>query len=350
MTSLEARQKLMSSVAESLEGGARKSAACAAIDLQLRTLERWEAQTIDCQPIGDKRPIIIKEPANKLTSAERSEILQICCSTEFMNMTPNEIVPKMAETGRFVASQASFYRILKAEGMVRKSSLRKTSRRNKPTALVALGPCEVWSWDITYLRSPVKGLYYYLYLFQDIWSRAIVGWAIHESESAEFAADAMKRISAEMGVKNVRLHADNGGPMKGATMLATLQKLGVTPSFSRPSVSNDNPYSESLFKTLKYRASYPDCFASIEHAQEWVKVFVAWYNHEHLHSGIKFVTPMQRHHGEDKPILAARKATYEKAKRKNPLRWAGAIRNWNWQARVTLNPDKNLDLIMDKVA
>lgn len=345
MTSLEAREKLMISVAASLEGGARKSAACAAIDLQLRTLERWERR-----PIGDKRSVIVKEPANKLTSTERSEILHACCSDEFKDMTPNEIVPRMAETGRFIASEASYYRILKAEGMVRKSNSRKTSRRKKPKALTASGPCQVWSWDITYLRSPVKGLYYYLYLFQDIWSRAIVGWAIHETESADFAAAAMKRISAEMGVKDVRLHADNGGPMKGATMLATLQKLGVIPSFSRPSVSNDNPYSESLFKTLKYRASYPDFFASIEHAQMWVKDFVAWYNHEHLHSGIKFVTPMQRHTGEDKEILENRKATYEKARSKNPLRWTGGIRNWNWQAEVTLNPDKKLDLIMDKAA
>lgn len=345
MTSLADREKLMTSVAVSIDGGARKSAACAAIDLQLRTLERWETQTI-----GDMRSVIVKDPANKLTSAERSEVLRICCSDEFMNMTPNEIVPKMAETGRFVASEASFYRILKSEGMVKKSSSRKTSRRKKPTALTASGPCQVWSWDITYLRSPVKGLYFYLYLFQDIWSRAIVGWAIHETESAEFAADAMKRISAEMGVKDVRLHADNGGPMKGATMLATLQQLGVIPSFSRPSVSNDNPYSESLFKTLKYRASYPDFFASIEHAQEWVTGFVKWYNYEHLHSGIKFVTPMQRHNSEDKAILENRKATYEKAKLKNPLRWAGGIRNWNWLETVTLNPDKNLDLLMDKAA
>lgn len=345
MTSLNDREKLMTSVAVSVEGGARKGVACAAIDLQLRTLERWEAQTL-----GDMRAIIVKEPANKLTSDERREVLKLCCSDEFKDMPPNEIIPKMAETGRFIASEASFYRILKAEGMVNKSSSRKTSRRKKPTALTASGPCQVWSWDITYLRSQVKGLYFYLYLFQDVWSRAIVGWAIHETESADFAAEAMKRISAEMGVKNVRLHADNGGPMKGATMLATLQKLGVIPSFSRPSVSNDNPFSESLFKTLKYRASYPDIFLSIEHAKEWVTTFTAWYNHKHLHSGIKFVTPMQRHMGEDKVILEARKATYEKAKLKNPLRWAGRIRNWNWQERVTLNPDKNLDLIMDKAA
>jgi len=342
MTTLIDREKLMASVAISVEGGARRSAACAAIHLQLRTLERWEGQTI-----GDKRSIIEKEPANKLTAAERSAVLKLCCSDEFQDMTPNEIVPKMAETGRFIASEATFYRVLKAEGMVKKSSSRQTSRRKKPTALTASGPCQVWSWDITYLRSPVKGLYYYLYLIQDVWSRAIVGWAVHETESADLAAELMKKISAEMDIRDIKLHADNGGPMKGAVMLATLQRLGVIPSFSRPSVSNDNPYSESLFKTLKYCASYPDYFASIEQAREWVAGFVSWYNYEHLHSGIKFVTPMQRHRGEDVAILERRKLTYQKAREKNPIRWGGGIRNWTRQGEVVLNPAASEALKMD---
>jgi putative transposase len=342
MTSLAAREKLMTSVAVSVDAGARKSAACAAIDLQLRTLERWERH-----PIGDKRSVIVKEPANKLTSAERSEILQICCSDEFKDVTPNEIVPKMAETGRFIASEASFYRILKSEGMVKKSGSRKTSRRKKPRELTASGPCQVWSWDITYLRSPVKGLHYYLYLIQDVWSRAIIGWAVHETESAEHAAELMKKISATMEISGVHLHADNGGPMKGATMLATLQRLGVMPSFSRPGVSNDNPFSESLFKTLKYRAGYPEFFASTEHASEWVTGFVEWYNNIHLHSGIKFVTPMQRHRGEDVAILERRELTYQKARAKNPMRWGGGIRNWTRQIEVVLNPAAGETLKMD---
>lgn len=342
MITLADREKLMTSVMASVHDGARKGAACAAIDLQLRTLERWERQTL-----GDKRSIIVKTPANKLTLAERSEVLQTCCSDEFKDMTPNEIVPKMAETGRFIASEASFYRILKAEGMVRKSNSRKTSRRKKPAALAASGPCEVWSWDITYLRSPVKGLHYYLYLIQDVWSRAIVGWAVHEIESSDHAAELMKKISATMKITGVKLHADNGGPMKGATMLATLQRLGVMPSFSRPGVSNDNPFSESLFKTLKYRAGYPEFFASIEHAQQWVTGFVEWYNNVHLHSGIKFVTPMQRHSGEDVIILERRKLTYQKAREKNPIRWGGGIRNWTRQIEVVLNPVAGEALKMD---
>ena len=141
---------------------------------------------------------------------------------------------------------------------------------------------------------------------------------------------------------SLTLHADNGGPMKGATMLATLQKLHVAPSFSRPSVSDDNPYSESLFKTLKYRPSFPDgAFASLAEAREWVTRFVHWYNTEHLHSGIRFVTPESRHFGDDTEILRKRTLVYEKAKLDNPLRWSRQTRNWSVIEEVRLNPGKD---------
>jgi len=221
-----------------------------------------------------------------------------------------------------------------------RSNSRPCRHRKKPEELLATGPNQVWSWDITYLSSIVKGIYYYLYLFEDIWSRAIVGWAVHTNESAENAAEAMEKICAANNIKEVRLHSDNGSPMKGATMLATLQRLGVVPSFSRPGVSNDNPYSESLFKTLKYCAGFPKRFKSLAHADEWTVGFVEWYNNEHLHSGIKFVTPMQRHNGEDKIILAKRKQTYLNAKNQKPQRWSGSTRNWNWEQNVFLNPGK----------
>jgi transposase InsO family protein len=337
------REQVIFSIEEAVVQGARKSVASLSINLPIRTLQRWEHNEL-----GDKRTIIVKHPANKISESERNRVLQICCSDEYKNMTPNEIVPKMAEKGLFIASEATFYRILKANGLVKRFNSCKISRCKKPAELIASGPGEVWSWDITYLRSPVKGLYYFLYLFQDIWSRSIVGWAIHETESSELAAEILKNICVETGIKTVKLHADNGSPMKGATMLATLQRLGVIPSFSRPGVSNDNPYSESLFKTLKYRAGYPEYFGSIDHARTWVKAFVEWYNNFHLHSGIKYVTPMQRHLGLDKAILEIRKITYQNAKRKNPLRWSGNIRNWDWQEKVILNPETKKDLLVDE--
>lgn len=177
----------------------------------------------------------------------------------------------------------------------------------KPRALVATGPNQVYTWDITYLPTQVKGVFLYLYLVMDIYSRKIVGWQVHEEERSALAADLMTDICEREGIRRdqVTLHSDNGSPMKGATMLATLQQLVIMPSFSRPSVSNDNPYSESLFRTLKYRPNYPGKpFADVRSARSWVEGFIGWYNHEHRHSAIKFVTPAQRHCGEDSSILA----------------------------------------------
>jgi len=171
-----------------------------------------------------------------------------------------------------------------------------------------------------------------------------VGWQVHSEELSLLAADLITDICQREGAERhqVTLHSDNGSPMKGATMLATLQELGVMPSFSRPSVSNDNPYSESLFRTLKYRPEYPEKpFVDLPAARDWVSGFVHWYNDEHQHSGIKFVTPEQRHTGEDIQILTKRKAVYEKAKAQNPSRWTGKTRNWDRIKEVYLNPGKS---------
>ncbi len=167
----------------------------------------------------------------------------------------------------------------------------------------------------------------------------------HQEESAEHASYLIHKACLAEGIhqEGLVLHSDNGSPMKGATMLATLQKLGVVPSFSRPSVSNDNPYSESLFRKLKYTPAYPSKpFESIKAARQWVHEFVRWYNEEHRHSAIRYVTPGQRHRGEDRAILEERKAVYEMAKEKNPQRWSGDIRNWNPVSEVWLNPPKEV--------
>lgn len=168
------------------------------------------------------------------------------------------------------------------------------------------------------------------------------------------AADLMTDICRREDVKpkQVTLHSDNGSPMKGATMLATLQELGIMPSFSRPSVSNDNPYSEAAFRTLKYRPNYPEKpFADLQAARGWVQGFVDWYNHEHRHSAIKFVTPAQRHNSEDIQRLADRHQVYLRARSANPLRWSGSIRNWEPIGEVYLNPGKQkVEKEIDKVA
>ena len=173
-------------------------------------------------------------------------------------------------------------------------------------------------------------------------SRKILGWDVHESESSDHAARLVERVRQHAGrdLAGWVLHSDNGGPMKGATMLATLQRLGVVPSFSRPRVSDDNPFAESLFRTLKYRPAYPVAgFASLDDARQWVAAFAHWYNHEHQHSGIGFVAPSDRHAGVDVEILAARRCVYARARRRRPERWSKEQRSWSRPAIVALNPE-----------
>ena len=189
-------------------------------------------------------------------------------------------------------------------------------------------------------------MFFYLYLVVDMYSRKIVGWSVEQTESMELSSALLQRACQQLGVdpKGIVLHSDNGGPMKGSTMLATLQRLGIVPSFSRPRVSDDNPYSEALFRTLKYRPEYPSRpFTSLEEARTWVAAFVTWYNTEHLHSAIRYVTPDDRHFGRDKQVLACRKQTYEQARRHHPERWSGPIRNWQPVGPVYLNPVTDVD-------
>jgi transposase InsO family protein len=194
------------------------------------------------------------------------------------------------------------------------------------------------------MPGPIRGGFFYLYLMLDIFSRKIVGWEVHERESAELAANLVRRAVWAEGclIRPLVLHADNGSPMKGATMKATLERLGVIASYSRPRVSDDNPFSEALFRTCKYRPDWPTSgFASKEDAQRWVAGFVSWYNNEHRHSAIRFVTPNARHTGEDRALLERRTRLYTEARAANPARWSRQIRNWSPVGDVCLNPERD---------
>jgi putative transposase len=257
-----------------------------------------------------------------------------------VDKTPWEIVPMLADRGIYIASESSFYKVLREQQLLAHRLNSNPPKHERPKELIAHAPNQVWSWDITYLKSPVLGMFYYLYMVVDIYSRKIIDWEIRDRESVETSSMLLARACQQEGVEKDQLflHSDNGGPMKGATMLATLQKLGVVASFSRPKVSDDNPYSESLFRTLKYRPTYPTrAFKSIEDAVIWVEGFVQWYNYEHLHSGIRFVTPASRHALQDQAILERRALTYSEARRKNPARWIKKTRNWDPVLSVVLN-------------
>ena len=323
---------------EAVNSGALLSPAAEILGLSARTIIRWRRSKDDI----DKRNGPKQPPLNKLSAQERQELLKTSNCLEFRELSPNQIVPKLADRGIYLASESTFYRVLREENLV---NHRETSKPPSPCPKehVATGPCQVWSWDITYMKSNVKGIFFYLYMVMDVWSRKIVAAKVFEEESMDNSSRLIAQTCLRYGIQKDQLvlHSDNGGPMKGATMLATLQSLGVAPSFSRPSVSNDNPYSESLFRTMKYRPEYPSsCFESIEHAQKWVDDFVNWYNSEHLHSAIRFVTPDDRHYGYEDQILKNRHQVYKESQKRMPNRWSGKTRNWKPEKEVRLNPEK----------
>ena len=328
---------------ESCTAGARLAEACKILELSPRTVQRWR-QDGTVKADGRKAGAQGRVPANKLTAAERNELLVAANAPRFAQLPPSQIVPRLADEGRYLASESSFYRVLREEKQLAHRGKAKAPTHSRPPELVATAPNQLWSWDITYLGTTVKGLYFYLYLIMDLFSRKIVGWEVFAEESAEHAATVFRKAYMREGVAGqlLRLHSDNGSPMKGATMLGALQRLGVVPSFSRPSVSNDNPYSEALFKTVKYHPSFPDKpFDTLQEARQWTAGFERWYNEEHRHSALKFVTPGQRHRGEDHELLRQRKALYTAAKASRPERWSGDYRNWNRPEVVILNLQKS---------
>jgi len=324
---------------EACAAGARREAACRALGLSVRTWQRWQRDEAKV----DGRTTAVHQPANRLSDEERQRLLEVANAPEFRSLPPSQIVPTLADRGEYLASESTFYRVLRAEGQLQRRGRARPPAQRAPQSHRATAPNQLWSWDITYLATTVKGIFFYLYLIMDVYSRKIVGLEVFEAELAEHAATVVRRAYLREGIAGepLVLHSDNGAPMKGATLLATLQKLGVMPSFSRPSVSNDNPYSEALFRTLKYVPSYPSKpFEVVEQARDWAMGFQHWYNEEHKHSALKFVTPGERHRGEDKAILAHRHAVYAQARAQRPERWSGASRDWDPDNEVWLNLPK----------
>jgi transposase InsO family protein len=340
MISPSDRRNTIDLIERALSSGARLSPACDAIDISPRTYQRWSKN----KDLADGRQSSNRTPSNRLSQEERDEILALCNQPQHSHLPPSQIVPKLADEGRYVASESTFYRVLKQAGQTAHRGRAKSQRKvTPPMSHKAVAPNQVWSWDITFLRSCVAGYFFRLYLIMDIFSRKIVGWEIHDNESSDHASTLITKACLAEGLQREQLvlHSDNGSPMKGLTMLTTLQRLGIIPSFSRPSVSDDNPYSESLFRTLKYTPAYPSKpFESIDHAREWVLKFVTWYNNEHRHSGLNFVTPTQKHQRADVAILQQRKILYEEAKMRHPSRWSKSTRHWAPIEEVWLNPTK----------
>jgi len=345
MTALEDRMKVVHAIDQAHSAGCRLKPACSCAGIDLRTLQRW--RQLDGTVRSDGRPEAIHpRPSHALSDQEREEILKVVNQPRFAELPPSQIVPKLADEGIYLASESSIHRVLC------QSNQNQHRGRSKPactgrvaTTHTAHCPGEVWVWDVTWLTSRVLGRWFYLYMILDLYSRKIVGYVVHETESSEHAAALVRRTSVseridESLVKPV-LHGDNGAILKATTVLAMLQWLGISPSYSRPRVSNDNAFAESWFRTIKYHTGYPmRGFESLEHSRQWADRLVSWYNREHRHSGLQFVTPEERHTGKQLQILKAREAVYVAARERNPARWSRGTRNWKPTGAVQLNPDR----------
>ena len=322
--------------------------ACRELGIDIRTRQRWlKDATAGMVNKDGRKDAERKKPRGALSEEERTKVIEVANSPEYASKPPAQIVADLADKGEWIASESTFYRILHDKNLQHARGKAKSPHRKAPTSHAASTPNQVWTWDITYCASPIRGKYYYLYMIVDIFSRLIVGWEIHEEENAQYATTLIQKAYLKEAVwKNARplvLHSDNGSPMKASTFKATLEKLGISSSYSRPRVSDDNAYSESLFRTLKYRPEYPTYgFESLEASREWTYSFVHWYNEIHRHSALKYVTPLQRHRGESAAILEARKEVLEEAKLRHPERWNNRpVRNLEEENLVWLNPEKD---------
>jgi putative transposase len=345
MISTPDRHQAVTLIAAARTEGARLEPACAVVGITARTHQRWTREggvREDQRPLADRAT-----PANALSAEETQAILEACHRPDHASLPPDQIVVRLLDQeALYLGSVSTFYRVLRRHGEVTHRGRAKTPKRQaRPTTYHAGAPNRLWSWDCTWLPGPVKGTYYYLVMIIDIFSRKVVGWEVFLGESADNARGVLERaVLAEHVVQQpLVLHADNGSAFKAATLLEKLRDMNIEPSFSRPRVSNDNPYSEALFRTCKYVPTYPvNGFAALPAARDWVQAFARWYNHEHPHSGIRFVTPAERHAGQDTAVLTRRHSLNQQARSRNPSRWTGKTRNWEPVHTVALNPDREL--------
>lgn len=346
MIGLEDRQRLAALVEQACQAGAPQHAACELAGIDARSLQRWRRGQGLSQ--GDARATAVRPaPSHQLSPEEITQVLAVLNEPRFADKPPAYIVATLADEGTYIASEASFYRIMRQHGQnQRRGRARPPRAQRAPSTHVATAPNQLWCWDMTYLPSLIKGEFFYFYMILDVFSRKIVGWEVHARDAAEHAAHLLKRTALAQGIAALThkpvLHGDNGSTLKATTVLAMLHWLGIAPSYSRPRVSNDNAFAESLFHTAKYRPEFPvQGMRDLDHARQWAKDFVDWYHEVHLHSGIGWVTPSARHAGQDEPLLEQRRQVYAQARQRNPLRWARHARRWKHEAVVTLNPERD---------
>lgn len=304
-----------------IESGVSQREACRSISTSRATWCRWRKAA--ASPPAEPRLVRAGTQPHALTAAERSEVLAVCNSERFCNSAPRAIVATLLDEGRYLASASTFYRILGAHGQVRERRALATHPARVKPELMTTAPNELWSWDITKLPGPAKWTWFSLYLVLDVFSRFIVAWTVANRESAAIAKALFSDATHEHGIQpgQLHVHADGGAAMKAKSLALLFADLSISKSHSRPHVSNDNPFSEAQFKTLKYRPQFPSFFASLEAARAFMAPFVRWYNYEHHHSGLAFLTPADVHFGRAQDVLARRDAVMQAASRQQPRRF-----------------------------
>lgn len=318
------------------------AAACAALAVPRSSLYRARpAPTVTAADLPAPEPPTRPAPPRALSPSEKAQVREVLNSERFQDLAPREVYAELLDEERYLCSISTMYRILAEHAEVRE----RRNQRRHPTyhkpELLATGPNQVWSWDITQLRGPSKGVYYYLYVIIDIYSRYVVGWLIAEIEAAELAEQLIAATCAKQDVQRAQLtlHADNGSPMIAKTVASLLADLGVTKSHSRPHVSNDNPYSEAQFKTLKYRPDYPERFGSGAAARQWARGFFAWYNDQHHHTGLALLTPATVHTGRAEIVRQQHQGVLQQAYQAHPERFVrGRPQPTKLPAAVWINP------------
>lgn len=293
------------------------SAACLALEVPRSSFYHTQSAAVPTAPRA--RP----SSPRALSLSERQAVRDLLNSDRFVDRAPRTVYAVLLDEQQYLCSWRTMYRILAADAAAQERRAQRQHPVYRRPELLATGPCQVWSWDITKLRGPVAGLWYSLYVILDIFSRKIVGWLLAEREDADLAEALIAESCAREGIaaQQLTLHADRGAPMTSKTVAELLIDLGVARSHSRPTVSNDNPYSESQFKTMKYGPWYPERFSSLDEARVWMRAFVAWYNGEHRHSGIGLLPPEVVHSGQAPAQVAARQRVLDAVYAAHPERF-----------------------------
>ena len=300
----------------------RHSAACSAFGVSRSSFYRRRRPRESKAPTGASRPV-----RRRLSAEERAAVLQTLNSERFADASASQVYATLLDEGVYLCSISTMYRILRGAQQVRERREQLQHPNYKRPELLARAPNQVWSWDITKLRGPAKWMFFHLYVILDIFSRYVVGWLVADRESEALAIELVRQTCIKQGIRpgQLILHADRGSSMSSKPLAFLLADLGVEKTHSRPHVSNDNPYSESQFKTMKYRPEFPDRFAGIEVAREFCRIFFPWYNHEHRHSGIGLLTPATVHYGRAMDVTARRAGVLEGAFNAHPERFVRGV-------------------------